>query len=125
VTRALVAIAALLGAAACTVDAPSMIPIDVSIDARANFSLRQVKVEVAQAGQVVQSGTYDWARATNDLLHVAILLPPEISGEVVVDVAGTTIGDQPTQHDSHRLAVTPGQVAATVRIVLLPPQQAP
>jgi hypothetical protein len=115
----LLALAAVLAVTAgCTVDAPSMIPIDVT----ATLSLSQVSVDVEQAGRVIEAGTYDWMPDSHGVLKVAVLLPPEISGEVVVNIAGTTVKNQTpdTQTSSHPVAVTPGQVAATVRIVLLP-----
>jgi hypothetical protein len=94
-----------------------MIPINVS----ATLPLSQVSVDVEQAGRIIQAGTYDWMPGSDEL-KVAVLLPPEISGEVMVNVAGTTVKNQTpdTQTSSHPVAVTPGQVAATVRIVLLP-----
>jgi hypothetical protein len=114
-------VAALAVAAGCTVDAPSMIPIDVYAP-YASVPLSQVSVDVEQASRVIQAGTYDWMPANDSGLHVAVLLPPEISGEVVVNVAGTTVKNQTpdTQTSTHQVIVMPGHVAATVRIVLLP-----
>jgi hypothetical protein len=113
----MMAVALSAALSACAADAPSLIPIDVS----APEPLAQVTVEVLQGEQVVQAGSFDWARAVDDVLRVAILLEPRISGEVLVKVGGTTRDRRPTEERSHRVTVTPGQVAPTVRIVLLPP----
>jgi hypothetical protein len=123
VARLALALALIVG---CSAESPSMIPIDVSaaaelLDAAAPVRLRQVMVAVKRDDQPIQSGTFDWAGASADgVLRVAVLLGPEISGEVVLEVHGMTT-ERPTRLHSHRLPVTPGQVSPVVRIVLLPP----
>jgi len=114
--RIALAAAAILSAG-CTEDAPSMIPVDVS----ATIPLRQVTCKVEQGGEAIQTDRYDWGRASDSVLRIAVLLPPRISGEILLEVSGTTPEDRSTPTRSHRLQVTPGQVAATVRVVLLPP----
>ena len=95
-----------------------MIPIDVS----ATIPLREVIVNVRQGDKLLQDGKYDWReQASDNTLRAAVLLAPNVSGEVVVEIEGLTSDDQRTASHSHRVVVTPGQVAPTVRVVLLPP----
>lgn len=119
--RATLVIAVALAATAlagCTTPSPSLIPIDISAQAPAP---QQVFVVVEQKDQPLQSAAFDWTQASPEgVLRVAILLGPEISGEVLLKVHGGT-GARMTGVHEHRIEVTPGQVAPTVRIALIPP----
>jgi hypothetical protein len=114
------ALASVVGA--CSKPGRSLVPVDVDVDGASSVpSLASVRITVASATTSWhRSVDHDWS---GQPLELGIYLPSDVSGNVVVTACGLSASMTPIAFgagDPSAVAVTPGAVAATVHVTLVP-----